>query len=624
MSLSQALATAMSGLRTNQASLALLSSNVANAETPGYVRKSLDQVATVTASYGASVRIAGVNRELDQYIQSQLRTETSGAAYAGVRTAFLSNLQSVYGDPASAGTLEYAFNRLTTAIQALSTSADSQSARIAVVNAAQTLAQQLNGTTQGIQSLRANAEAGLNDAVNTANNAMAQIANINAQLQRGGAVDASTAALLDQRDQYITQLSQVIDIRTVVNDANQVTVFTNSGVQLVGSAASVLSFNAQGTVTPNTLYNSDPAKSTVGTISISFPQGGSLDLVSTNAIRSGSIAAYLDLRDTALVKAQAQVDQLAAAMASALSDRTTAGAAVAPAPQAGFDLDLAGLQNGNTIHLSYLDNATGLTRKLSILRVEDSSVLPLPNTATLDPTDQVLGIDFSGGFGSVVSQLTAALGGAGLQFSNPSGATLRVLDDGLANTIDITAASITKTMSSLTSGVPEFALFTDGGRLYTGAFTASGPQQAGFAGRISVNTALLGDPSRVVVFGTSPATAAGDSTRPEFMLAKLSNGIYAYSADTGMGSPNAPFKGTLLNFTQHFLSAQGDAASAAQQLSDGQNVVLNTLQKKMDATSGVDIDEEMAHLLVLQSAYAANARVMSTIKEMYASLLQAM
>ena len=149
---------------------------------------------------------------------------------------------------------------LLTALQALSTSPDSQSARIGVVNAAQTLAQQLNATTQGIQTLRANAEAGINDSVNTANNAMAQIAAINKQLQNNGQTDASTASLLDQRDQYIDQLSQLMDIRTVTNDLNQVTVFTNSGVQLVGTEAAKLSFNAQGTVTPNTLYNSNPAQ----------------------------------------------------------------------------------------------------------------------------------------------------------------------------------------------------------------------------------------------------------------------------------------------------------------------------------------------------------------------------
>src|SRR5687767_6510074 len=105
MSLSQALATAMSGLRTTQASLALVSSNVANAETPGYVRKTLNQITGVTGDFGSSVRINGVNRELDVYLQTQLRTETSGAAYAAVRSAYLANLQSVYGNPAETGTI---------------------------------------------------------------------------------------------------------------------------------------------------------------------------------------------------------------------------------------------------------------------------------------------------------------------------------------------------------------------------------------------------------------------------------------------------------------------------------------------------------------------------------------
>src|SRR6478752_6443728 len=138
MGLSEALTTAMSGLRANQAALALVSSNVANAETPGYVRKTLNQIATTTADYGSSVRINGVNRELDQFVQTQLRTETSGAAYADIRSTFLANLQSVYGNPDTTGTLESALNALTTAVQALSTSPDSQSARIGVVNAAQT------------------------------------------------------------------------------------------------------------------------------------------------------------------------------------------------------------------------------------------------------------------------------------------------------------------------------------------------------------------------------------------------------------------------------------------------------------------------------------------------------
>jgi flagellar hook-associated protein 1 len=627
MGLSQALAIAMSGLRATQASISLVGSNVANAETPGYVRKTVIQVAGTNGDYGSSVLLNGVDRQLDQYLQTQLRTETSGAAYADIRATFLANLQNVYGNPAETGTIEDSFNKLLTAFQGLSTSPDSQSARISAVAAAQTMAQTLNATTQGIQNLRANAEMGINDSITTANNAMAQIAFINNQLQASGKTDAATASLLDQRDQYITQLSSLMDVRTVVNDLNQVTVFTNSGVQLVGTEAARLSFNPQGTITPNTLYNIDPTKSNVGTIAINFPHGGSYDLVATNSIRSGKIAAYLELRDNTLVKAQAQVDQFAASMSSALSDKTTAGTA-APAsvlPRAGYDLDLTGLQSGNVVHVTYKDNTTGITHNLSIVRVDDPSVLPLSNTSTLDPNDEVLGVNFAGGMASVVTQLNAALGAsADLQFSNPSGSTLRVLDDGAPNRSDVLAASVTTTMSSLTSGNAQLPLFTDNGGLFTGALTASGSQQTGLAGRISVNLGLLGDPSRTVVFSTSPLTPAGDTTRSDFVLTQLTSGTYRYSPQTGIGTTGAPFTGTLVNFAKQFISQQGEAATAAKQLSDGQSVVLNTLQKKVTDASGVNIDDEMAHLLALQNAYSANARVMSSIKQMYDTLIQAM
>lgn len=631
MGLSQALSTAMAGLRANQAALALVSSNVANAETPGYVRKTTNQIQTAVGT-GASVDVAGVNRVLDDYIQSQLRTETSGAAYATTRSNFLNNLQSVYGDPASSATIEAAFNSLTTALQALSTSPESQSARTGVINAAQALAQQLNSTSQGIQSLRNSAETGLTNSVATANNALTQIAKINTQLQNFPAQDASTAALLDQRDQFITQLSQLMDVRVVTGDGNQVSVYTTSGVQLVGGAdAAQLTFNTQGTVTPDSQWNADPAKNTLGTISITYPNGGSIDLVASGAIRSGAMAAYLELRDKTLVQAQDQIDQLAASMASALSDTTTGGvpyppATPAPPPgtPAGFDLDLSGLQSGNVVHLTYTDTATGTQHNISIVRVDDPSVLPLKDSATVDPNDKVIGVDFSGGMASVVSQLNAALGGANIQFSSPSGSTLRVLDDGAAGLSDINAASATTTAAatSLTGGSPQFALFTDGGVSFSGAITASGLQQTGLAGRITVNAGLLADPSRLIVY--SPATAAGDTTRSDFILSQLTSGIYSYSAKTGVGSAATPYKGTLLGFTQQFTSMQANNAAAAQQLSDGQDVVLNTVQKKMDATSGVDIDTEMASLLALQNAYSANARVMSTVNSMFQALMQIM
>ena len=617
MSLSQALSIAMSGLRANQLALSLTSSNVANSDTPGYIRKTVNQIQTSSGSIGAGVSVTGVNRELDLYLQQQIRTEQSGASYADLRSSILSSLQSIYGTPGGTGTLETAFNSLVTAVQGLSTSSDSQSARIGVLNAAQSLTQQLNSMSAGIQSLRSQAESGLNSAVNTANTAMQQIVNLNTQLQSGNTSDAAAAALKDQRDQYVDQLSQLMDIRVIDNGNNQIQVFTNSGVQLVGAEASTLSFNPQGTVTPNTQWDADPTKSTLGTLTLNFPNGGSLNLIQTNSIRSGTIAGYLELRDKTLVQAQTQLDQFAANMSGLLSDKTTAGTAVNSGPSNGFDLDLSGLQNGNVIHLTYTD-VGNVQHQLSLVRVDDPSVLPLSNNATTDPNDQVIGIDFSAGMASVTSQLNAALGSAGLQFSN-TGSTLRVLDNGVG-TATVNAASVTSTTSSLLGGGGEVPLFTDGNSLYTGAITAAGQQSVGLAARIRVNSQIVGDPAKLVQYNAT--TPSGDTKRPDFLYQQLTAGKSLYSPSTGFGTSTLPFQATLSNFSQQIASAQGQAADTAKQIADGQDVVLSTLKQKFNSQSGVNIDEEMAQLLSLQNAYASNARVMSTVKQMFDALLQ--
>src|SRR3569623_977121 len=227
MGLTQALAPAMSGLRANQAALSLVSSNVANVETPGYVRKTVNQVQTTTGTGSAGVSVVGVNRELDVYVQKQVLTETSGASYATTLSNALQRLQGIYGDPSSNTTLESAFNTLTAALQALSTSSDSPAARSTAVTAAQSLAQMLNSTSAGLQTQRADAATSIDRSVETSNIAMQQIATINNQLLGTTGDDAAAASLLDQRDQYITQLSQLMDFRVLSNARHQVTEFPN-------------------------------------------------------------------------------------------------------------------------------------------------------------------------------------------------------------------------------------------------------------------------------------------------------------------------------------------------------------------------------------------------------------
>jgi flagellar hook-associated protein 1 FlgK len=549
-----------------------------------------------------------------------LRTETSGGAYADQISNVLAQLQSLYGTPGGTGTLETTYNNFTSALQALSANSGAQSARSLALTTAQSLAQELNTTTQGIQQLRSNAEQDLAVSVNQVNNDLAQIVKLNSQLQTLPANDNNAATLSDQRDNAINDLSKYLDIRVVTDNANQATVYTTSGLQLVGTQASLLSFTGQGTLDASSLWNSNPALSRAGSLTLTFANGASVDLISTNSVGSGRIGADLNLRDSTLVQAQTQIDQLAATLASSLSDVTKAGTAVTSGTQSGFDLDLSNVQPGNSINLTYTDAATNTPHQITIVRVDDPTALPLPNTAA-NPNDQVIGINFQGGLASIVAQLTAAVGNPNLQFSNPSGSTLRVLDNG-TGAVRISAASTTVTTSALANGNPQLPVFTDGSTLYTGVITGRGNQLTGFAGRISVNPALISDPSKFVVFNTSPLTTAGDTTRSDFLYSQLTSGSFTFSPQTGLGSRTSPLKGTLPNYLQQFLGQQSNAAASAQQLAQGQDVVVNTLQQKFNSTSGVNMDAELSNLIALQNNYAANAHVMSVVQTMMQTLMQ--
>ena len=618
MGLTQALNTSLSGLKATQISLGIVSGNVANSQTPGYVAKSVTQIETSTGDSGNAVQVTSINRLLDTFVQQQLWTESAGGGYADLRAKLYQQLQQVYGQPGSNTSLDSTFNNFTSAIQALSTSPTSYAAQSGAVSAAQTLAQQLNNATAGIQTLRTQADQGIANDVQQANNAMQQIANINQQLASGGQDDSTTVTLEDQRDQYISQLANLMDIRVTHGSNNQITIATSTGAQLVGTKASTLSFNQTGSISPTQQWNADPTKSGLGTITLTDPSGGKTDLVATGGIQSGEIAGYLSMRDNVLVQAQSQIDQIAAQMSSALSDTTTAGTAVSSGPQTGFDVNIAGVSNGNKIQVTYTD-ATNVQHNVTIIRVDDPAALPLSNSATSNPNDTVIGVDFSGGAAGVAAQLNTALGSTGLNFSNPSGSTLEVLNNNPA-TITVNAVSTTTTATSLTGGTAALPLFVDGTTPFTGAFTGAGSEATGYAGRITVNNALLSDPSKLINY--QAPTAAGDTTRPNFIYNQLVNTPLVYSPAAGIGAANSPMQATLPNYISQIVSQQSIAANAATNLQSGQDVVVSALQSRFNSVSGVNIDTEMANLLTLQNSYGANARVMSTVKAMLDALLQ--
>jgi flagellar hook-associated protein 1 FlgK len=304
-------------------------------------------------------------------------------------------------------------------------------------------------------------------------------------------------------------------------------------------------------------------------------------------------------------------------MSSALSDFQTSGTAASAGGQSGFDINAGNLLPGNSIKISYAVAPGNTPRTLTIEEVSDPAALPLPSP---DPNNQVIGVDFSGGVAGVLTQLNSIFN-CKLQFSNPSGTTLRVLNGGAATGITINSVVSTVTQNGLSGGMSQLPFFTDGATPYSGAITSGGSQMTGYAGRIEVNPSLVNNPTALVSF--QPGTASGDPTRPNFMASQLTTASFTFSPQTGIGTTTSPFSGSIASYIGQVLSTQGAAAASAKSLADGQDVVVNSLQQSFNSASGVNIDNEMANLLTLQNAYSANARVLTTIDQMFNTLVQA-
>ena len=617
MGLSQALSVALAGVNVTQQGLSVIAGNVANANTPGYIEESVTPVEVASGgSAGTSVDTSGINRNLDTLLQSQLWTESSGGSYADTASQLYQQLQQVYGTPGSSSSFDAIYNNFTSALQSLSSNPSAYSNQAAVIGAAQTLAQNLNSMTSSVQQLRTQAESGIASDVTSANTALQQIASINQQLETAQP-DAASATLEDQRDQDISQLAQLMNVRVVQNPNNQISLYTSTGQQLVGGGqASQLSFNDVGSLSATDLWSANPSQDGAGTITLTSPSGTTTDLVADGAIQSGEIGAYLQMRDTILPQAQSQLDELANQMSQALSNQTTAGTAVTSGSQAGYSVDTGSMQPGNSMQLSYTDSG-GTQHTITIVSLGSGGSLPL-QTSSSNPNNQTIGVNFSGGMASVVTQLNAAFG-TNLTFSNPSGTVLQAVNaSGTTNVVN--SLSATSTVTSLTSGSSQLPLFTDGSTPITGALTSSGSQTTGLAGRIAVNPALVSSPGDLVTYSAS--TAAGDPTRPNFILNQLTNATLTFSPTTGIGSTAQPFSGTLSGYMSAMMSQQSQAATAATNLQQGQDTVVNALQQRFNSQSGVSIDTELSNLIALQNAYGANARVMTTVQQMMQVLLQ--
>jgi len=612
MSLSTALGAALSGLNVAQSGIDVTARNIANVGTPGYTRKVPNQVNALAGAEGIGVRREAAQRQIDEFLQQQMRVASAGAANLNVKASMLGRVDAMFGAPNSNNSIAGSISALATALQELAGNPEAPAARQSLLNQAGNFAAQLNTMSHTVQNMRLEAERNIAAAVESANSLLKTIAEVNSQISQRQASSQSVGDLQDKRDMAINELSRLMDVRVTNRDDGTVTIFTSGGQLLLDRTAVTLSFDER------TQIDATSSRENGGVGTITLTAGSTtIDLLAAGAIRSGAIGGYLEMRDNVLTQAQAQLDELAAQLALALSQETVAGDAAVDGAASGFEIDTAALLPGNSMTLTY--TVGGVPNTVTIVRVEDPATLPLTNAATADPNDTVIGINFNQPMAAVVAALQAALP-LEVVVSNPSGEVIRFLDDGLAATSDINALSATVTPAGLTDGTTGMALFVDGAgsKIFSNSLD-NPPQKTGFASRIQVNPAIIADDTLLVAYDTD--VPLGDSTRVHDLLERLTGQSRYFSPESGIGGASSPFNGTIDSFARRLVSFQSSQAANTQRDAEAQQIVSSSLQDRFDAQTGVNIDDEMSNLLLLQNAYSANARVITTVKQLFDVLM---
>jgi flagellar hook-associated protein 1 FlgK len=620
MSLGSALSSATSGLRATQSQLDVISGNIANSGTAGYSKRVADLQESVGSGDVNGVQVLGVQRKLDAILQRELRTETSGSAYTSVRSDYTTQLGQLFGQPGSDSSLSSVLSGFTSALQSLSTDPASNTTRATVLGAASALSGSLNRISDGIQSLRSNAESQIGLDVQRVNELLQGIAKTDIRIAGKG---DDVPALQDQRDSMINELSKYLDVRVTENPNGSVSLSTQGGLRLYDSGiASTLNFDGRGQLTPLSLYSTGPSRG-VGAITLTVPGGTTTDLIGDGSLRSGELYGLVELRDKTLVDAQGQVDELAANLASSLSDRQPVATAYpASGTQTGLSVNAAGLQRGNVISVTYAPTAGGTPKTYSFVMVQGTNTVT--NAATPDPNDTVVAYDVSGGLAGLASLIQSTIGGGVSATATPGGTptTLNVFSAG-PEVITGLGGRITSTLEkNNTPPTAELPLFVDSGAgrtLFTN-YTDGTSQKLGFAGRIAVNATVQNQPNLLVDYQTG--TLAGDNTRPQLLLDRLTASQVTFAPQAGLGTAATPYRSTVADYADQVVAVQASNASSAQRLNDGQKVVQASIESRFSASSGVSVDEELSNLIQVQNAYAANARIVSAVKEMMDLLMR--
>lgn len=303
-----------SALDADQSALDVVSNNVANANTTGYTREVavFEETQPITINgvqYGTGVAQTGPVSVRDRVLEQRLAQQQQQASASGSRLSALDTLQALFtpvsgASGSTAGDIGSDLTSFFSSFSSLESNPTNNALRQQVLSTASTLAGDISNTAASLNSQRSALDqeaAGVTSQVNTLTTAIAQL---NQEIQSNAGVGSGT--LEDQRQQDISQLSQLIGINQVTTENNGLSITTTSGQLLVSQAASFQLTTGQ-----------------VNGVSDFFVNG--TDVTAQLTTGGGSLGGYLTARDQDIPNALSALDQLAYGISTQVNSLNNSG-----------------------------------------------------------------------------------------------------------------------------------------------------------------------------------------------------------------------------------------------------------------------------------------------------------
>jgi flagellar hook-associated protein 1 len=305
MSVTSALGSALSGLSAASRQAEILSSNVANATTPGYARREVGLRAAVLAGTGQGVAVTGVTRDVDRQLLGERRLAQAGDGDRGIRADFLKRVEGAIGTPDSPGSLAARLAAFDAALVEAASRPESTARLQGVVATATSLMQGFAAATDDIQSARSAADRRIAEEVGKLNTTLQQLHELNVELRSFSGAGRDVSALLDERQRLVDEISAIVPVREIARDQNQIALFTTGGAPLLEGSPAVFGFAATHVITPEMTQ-------ALGGLSGITINGRSYDTAgSSSPILGGTLGALFAVRDDLAVRAQGKLDAAA-------------------------------------------------------------------------------------------------------------------------------------------------------------------------------------------------------------------------------------------------------------------------------------------------------------------------